>query len=43
MGVAGYQLVRALPELLLTNLPTVEELEIELGAVEADTPERGKA
>ncbi|AEP12163.1 PDDEXK nuclease domain-containing protein [Chloracidobacterium thermophilum] len=43
MGVAEYQLVRALPEPLLTNLPTVEELETELGAVEADTPERSKA
>ena len=33
IGVAEYQLVRALPESLGTNLPTVEELESELGAV----------
>jgi predicted nuclease of restriction endonuclease-like (RecB) superfamily len=30
MGVAEYQLVRALPEPLDTNLPTIEELETEL-------------
>lgn len=30
MGVAEYQLVRALPEPLDTNLPSIEELEIEL-------------
>jgi predicted nuclease of restriction endonuclease-like (RecB) superfamily len=30
MGVAEYQLVRALPEPLDTNLPTIEELEMEL-------------
>ncbi len=33
IGVAEYQLVRALPEPLVTNLPTVEELESELGAI----------
>lgn len=34
IGVAEYQLVRALPEQLVTSLPTVEELESELGAIE---------
>ena len=33
IGVAEYQLVRALPEPLVTSLPTVEELESELGAI----------
>lgn len=33
IGVAEYQLVRALPEPLVTNLPTVEELENELEAI----------
>jgi predicted nuclease of restriction endonuclease-like (RecB) superfamily len=33
MGVAEYQLVRALPEPLDTELPTIEQLEEELGAV----------
>lgn len=37
IGVAEYQLVRALPERLVTSLPTVEELESELGVIE-DTP-----
>lgn len=37
IGVAEYQLVRALPEPLVTSLPTVEQLESELGAIE-DTP-----
>jgi predicted nuclease of restriction endonuclease-like (RecB) superfamily len=32
IGVAEYELVRALPETLATNLPTVEELESELSA-----------
>ncbi|CBL44423.1 Hypothetical protein HDN1F_08400 [gamma proteobacterium HdN1] len=32
IGVAEYELVRALPETLASNLPTVEELESELGA-----------
>ncbi len=36
MGVAEYQLVRALPEPLVTSLPTVEELESELGAIEQE-------
>ena len=31
MGVAEYQLVRALPEPLDTSLPTIEQLERELG------------
>ena len=30
IGIAEYELVRALPEPLVTNLPTVEELENEL-------------
>ena len=30
IGVAEYQLVRALPELLDTNLPSIEEIEAEL-------------
>ena len=34
IGVAEYQLVRALPEALGTSLPTVEELESELGAID---------
>jgi predicted nuclease of restriction endonuclease-like (RecB) superfamily len=34
IGVAEYQLVRALPAQLLSSLPTVEELESELGAIE---------
>ncbi len=33
MGVAEYQLVRALPQPLDTKLPTIEQLEEELGAV----------
>lgn len=33
IGVAEYQLVRALPETLATSLPTVEELESELDAL----------
>lgn len=37
IGVAEYQLVRALPEPLVTSLPTVEQLESELSAIE-DTP-----
>ncbi|CAI8789059.1 DUF1016 domain-containing protein [Methylococcus capsulatus] len=37
MGVAEYQLVRTLPEPLVTSLPTVEELESELGAIETRT------
>ncbi|MDR1934231.1 MAG: PDDEXK nuclease domain-containing protein [Candidatus Accumulibacter sp.] len=34
IGVAEYELVRALPEPFVTSLPTVEELERELGAME---------
>lgn len=34
MGVAEYQLVRALPDSLVSNLPSVEELESELAGVE---------
>jgi predicted nuclease of restriction endonuclease-like (RecB) superfamily len=36
IGVAEYQLVRALPETLATSLPTVEELESELDALGDD-------
>jgi predicted nuclease of restriction endonuclease-like (RecB) superfamily len=36
MGVAEYQLVRALPEPLDTKLPTIEELEAELNTAEGD-------
>ncbi|MFZ5593308.1 MAG: PDDEXK nuclease domain-containing protein [Pseudomonadota bacterium] len=39
MGVAEYQLVRALPEPLVTSLPTVEELESELMSIEAEQAE----
>ena len=39
IGVAEYQLVRALPEPLVTSLPTVEELESELSAVDEEQPE----
>ena len=41
IGVAEYQLVRALPETLATNLPTVEELESELDAL-GDAAAMGK-
>jgi predicted nuclease of restriction endonuclease-like (RecB) superfamily len=42
IGVAEYQLVRALPEPLVTSLPTVEQLESELGAIEeVPSPEPG--
>lgn len=46
IGVAEYQLVRALPETLATSLPTVEELESEFDALgdepsEASTCKRG--
>lgn len=33
IGVAEYELVRALPETFVTSLPTVEELENELGNI----------
>jgi len=45
IGVAEYQLVRALPEPLVTSLPTVEQLESELGAIEdtrSQEPDSGK-
>jgi hypothetical protein len=38
MGVAEYQLVRALPESLLTSLPTVEALENELATWPDELP-----
>ncbi len=37
MGVAAYQLAAALPEQLQNSLPTVAELEAELGGAPADT------
>lgn len=40
IGVAEYQLVRALPEQLMTSLPTVEQLESELAAIE-QAPSQG--
>ncbi len=39
IGVAEYQLVRALPEQLGTSLPTVEQLETELGTLEDMPPQ----
>lgn len=39
IGVAEYQLVRALPEALVTSLPTVEELESELEAIDDEESE----
>jgi predicted nuclease of restriction endonuclease-like (RecB) superfamily len=39
IGVAEYQLVRALPEPLVASLPTVEELESELGSIGDEEPE----
>lgn len=39
IGVAEYQLVRALPEPLVTSLPTVEQLESELAHGDFDLPE----
>jgi len=39
MGVAEYQLVRALPEPLDTKLPTIEQLETELAAALDDSSE----
>lgn len=39
IGVAEYQLVRALPEPLDTSLPTVDELESELAAIEQEPSE----
>ncbi|WP_229119992.1 PDDEXK nuclease domain-containing protein [Enemella evansiae] len=34
LGVAEYELLKSLPEPLQTNLPTIEQLERELGEVE---------
>lgn len=42
IGVAEYQLVRALPEPLVTSLPTVEQLESELGAIEDVSPQESE-
>lgn len=41
MGVAEYQLVRALPEPLDTKLPTIEQLEAELNAVQREDAAEG--
>jgi len=39
MGVAEYELVRALPEPLDTSLPTIEEIEAEFsGSLEKEEP-----
>jgi len=38
LGVAQYQLVRAIPESLATGLPTIEQIEAELGGVTAEKP-----
>lgn len=40
MGVAEYELARALPEPLDTKLPSIEQLKSELGAVLADGSNR---
>lgn len=39
IGVAEYELVRTLPERLVTNLPTVEQLESELGTLPEEPAE----
>lgn len=39
IGVAEYDLVRTLPERLVTNLPSVEQLETELGELPEDPAE----
>lgn len=42
IGVAGYELVRTLPDLIVTSLPTVEQLESELGDIKyVSSPEPG--
>jgi hypothetical protein len=42
MGIAEYQLLQALPELLQTNLPSIAEIEAELaGENFDDLPEKG--
>lgn len=43
IGVAEYQLVRALPEPLVASLPTVEELESELGSIGDEASESATA
>lgn len=40
IGVAEYELVSALPQALDTKVPSIEQLESELGAVLADGSER---
>jgi hypothetical protein len=36
MGIADYQLVRAIPESLTASLPTIEQIEMELQQAEDD-------
>jgi len=40
--VAEYELVRTLPEPLVTSLPTVEQLESELGLIEDALPQESE-
>jgi predicted nuclease of restriction endonuclease-like (RecB) superfamily len=42
IGVAEYRLLRDLPQSLTASLPTVEELESELGAVDSDNGDKPK-
>ena len=42
IGVAEYELVRTLPEPLVTSLPTVEQLESELGLIEDALPQESE-
>lgn len=41
MGVAAYQLTHSLPEEMKGSLPTIEELEAELGGIEQTEEEEG--
>ena len=42
MGVSEYKIVRAMPEKLKTNLPTIDELEKGLSTQEGDKKVRKK-
>jgi len=42
IGVAEYRLLRDLPQSLTDSLPTVEQLESELGAVDSETGDKSK-
>lgn len=42
IGVAEYRLLRDLPQSLIASLPTVEQLESELGTVDGDNGEKPK-